>query len=353
MTGRNTDVIIGPHRIGGGAPAYVIAELGVNHNGDIGLARRLIEVAAACGAQAAKLQSFSADRLVSPAARKAEYQKAGTGADETQHAMLKSLELDEAAHRALFAHAREVGITLISTPFDEESADLLGRLDAPAFKISSSDLTHPALLRHIAAKGRPMLVSTGMGTITEVGAAVEAIAAAGNPPLALLHCVSVYPADPADANLHAMATMRRAFGVPVGWSDHTTVPAVAWAAVALGAEVLEKHLTLDKDMPGPDHRASADPVEFAAYMRGIRTVEAALGDGRKRMVAAEAPIAAVARRSVVALAAIAAGQRIGPADIGALRPGHGIRPDRIDLIIGRVAACAIPRGAVIDEAMLG
>ena len=339
-------------RIGHDAPAYVIAEIGVNHNGDLDLARRLIDVAAGAGAQAAKLQSFSADRLVAPSARKAEYQRAATSPDETQHAMLKSLELDRAAHATLFAHAARAGITLLSTPFDEGSADLLEELGAPAFKISSGDLTHHAMLRHIARKGRPMLVSTGMADIAEVAAALDAISSAGGPAVALLHCVSVYPANPAEANLRAMATLRTAFGVPVGWSDHTTDPAVAWAAVALGACVLEKHLTLDKNMPGPDHRASANPEEFAAYVRGVRIVEAALGDGVKRMTGSERGIAAVARRSVVALRDIPAGTRIGAEDVGALRPGHGLAPAAMPFVAGRRAGAAISAGTVIEPGML-
>lgn len=338
--------------IGRGHPVYVIAEIGVNHNGDIGLAKRLIEAAAASGAQAAKLQTFSADRLVSPAAEKAPYQKETTGSDGSQQAMLKSLELSEAAHEELFAHAASCGITLISTPFDEESADLLERLGAPAFKISSGDLTHPALLQHIARKGRPMLVSTGMADIAEVGRAAAAIGQSGDPPLALLHCVSAYPADPADANLRAMATLEAAFGVPVGWSDHTTDPAVAWAAVALGATILEKHITLDKTMEGPDHRASADPEEFGAYVIGARTVQAALGDGIKRIRVSEEPIALVARRSVVALRRIEKGSVIGDSDLGARRPGMGLDPALLPLLIGRRAAKEIAAGTVIAHAML-
>lgn len=339
--------------VGAGHPAYVIAEIGVNHNGDIGLAKRLIEISAKAGAQAAKLQTFSADRLVSPGAEKAPYQKETTGSGGTQHAMLKSLELSEAAHAELFAHAAGCGITLISTPFDEESADMLERLGAPAFKISSGDLTHPALLAHIARKGRPMLVSTGMADIGEVARAAEAIRAAGDPPLVLLHCVSAYPADAADANLRAMATLSAAFGVPVGWSDHTTDPAVAWAAMALGATIFEKHITLDKAMEGPDHRASADPVEFAAYVAGLRTVEAALGDGIKAIRASEQPIARVARRSLVALRPIAAGAVVGAGDVGARRPGTGMDPALLPLVVGRRAAREIKAGAVIEPEMLG
>lgn len=338
--------------IGAGFPTYVIAEIGVNHNGDVKLAKQLIEIAAAAGAQAAKLQSFSADRLVAPSAQKAAYQLVGADRNESQHAMLKSLELNEAAHRDLFEYAKICNITLISTPFDEESADLLDSLGTPAFKISSGDLTHHRLLRHIAAKGKPMLVSTGMANIGEVHGAVQAIAKAGNPPVALLHCVSVYPADPADANLRAMATLEASFGLPVGWSDHTTNPIVSWAAVALGARILEKHITLDKNMPGPDHSASANPEDFAAYVAGVRTVEATLGNGIKTMCPAEGPIAAVARRSVVTLVPIAAGNTILAEQLGARRPGTGLSPDLLPMLIGRKALRDIPPGTVLKLDML-
>lgn len=334
------------------SPVYVIAEIGVNHNGDVSLAKKLIRAAAAAGAQAAKLQSFSADRLAARAAPKAPYQLDTSDSDQSQHALLTSLELDEAAHRELFAFAKAEGITLLSTPFDEESADLLECLGAPAFKISSGDLTHPNLLRHIAAKGKPMLVSTGMANIAEVHAAVAAIAEAGDVPIALLHCVSVYPASPADANLRAMTTLRAAFGLPVGWSDHVTEPIVGWAAVALGARILEKHITLDKTMAGVDHRASADPDEFAAYVAGVRMLETALGDGVKTITASETPVAAVARRSLVTVAPIASGATIGAGDLAALRPGTGLAPAQLPNVVGRRAARDIPAGTVLQLDML-
>lgn len=338
--------------IGSDRPCYVIAELGVNHNGSTDLAKRLIDVAADAGAQAVKLQTFSAERLATPTAAKAEYQRSGLDDHGSQLDMLKSLELDRKAHEMLQRHAREAGLAFLSTPFDEESADLLEDIGVPAFKISSGDLTHSPLLRHIARKGRPVLISTGMASLAEVRRAVEVIRDAGDPPLALFHCVSAYPADPADANLRAIETLRAAFGRPVGWSDHMTDPVVAWSAIALGAELVEKHLTLDHDMPGPDHRASADPGEFRRYVAGIRTVEASLGDGVKKITACEVAIAAVARRSIVTTAPVKAGEIFGAANLAILRPGGGLPPDALERVAGSRAARDLPAGSTISESLI-
>ncbi len=340
---------IGPRRVGEGEPCFVIAEAGVNHNGDLALARQLIAAAAEAGADAIKFQTFRADRLVSATAPKADYQKAATGAAESQHAMLRRLELDEAAHRTLRQYAADRGIVFLSTPFDEASADFLAALRLPAFKVSSGELTNLPFLAHLAQHRMPIILSTGMTTLDEVRAAVAAI---GDVPLALLQCVSNYPAQAADTNLRAMQTMRAEFGVTVGYSDHTLGNEVAFAAVALGASIVEKHLTLDRTLPGPDHAASSEAAEFAALVRGIRSIESALGDGIKRPAASEANVASVARRSLVAARDIAPGEILSPAEIDALRPAGGLPPSAQTKLLGRRTRTAIPAGTMFTLEML-
>ncbi len=229
---------------------------------------------------------------------------------------------------ALRDHARDRGIVFLSTPFDDGSADLLDRLDVPAFKVGSGELTNLPFLAGLARRGRPLLVSTGMADMVEVAAAVDAVAAAGDPPLALFHCVSSYPARPEDANLRAIETLRRAFGVPTGWSDHTPGTELALASVVVGASLIEKHLTLDRDMPGPDQRTSLEPDVFAAMVAGIRAVTDALGTGDKVPVEAERAIAAVARRSLHWATSLPAGATIADGDLTSLRPGTGLAPGR-------------------------
>ena len=345
----NAHFQIGPRRIGEGEPCFVIAEAGVNHNGDLALARQLIDAAAEAAADAIKFQTFRADRLVSVSAPKAEYQITATGAAESQHAMLRRLELDEAAHRDLQQHAADRGIVFLSTPFDEASANLLAALRIPAFKVSSGELTNLPFLAHLARHRMPIILSTGMATLDEVRSAVAAL---GDVPLALLQCVSNYPADPADTNLRAMLTMRAEFRVTVGYSDHTLGNEIAFAAVALGASIVEKHLTLDRTLPGPDHAASSEPAEFAALVRGIRRIESALGDGIKRPAANEANVASVARRSLVAARDIAPGEILSPAEIAALRPAGGLPPSAQSKLLGRRARAAIPAGTMFTLEMI-
>jgi N,N'-diacetyllegionaminate synthase len=340
---------LGSRRIGDGAPCFVIAEAGVNHNGDISLAHDLIRAAADAGADAVKFQTFRTDRLVTAHAPKAEYQEAATDPGESQRDMLRRLELDEAAHADLQEHAAERRLIFLSTPFDEASADLLAALHVPAFKVSSGELTNLPFLAHLARHRLPIILSTGMATLDEVRAAVASV---GEVPLALLQCVSNYPAKPADTNLRAMQTMRAVFGVPVGYSDHTLGNEISYAAVALGACVIEKHLTLDRNLPGPDHAASSEPAEFAALVRGIRAVESALGDGLKRPAASEANVAAVARRSLVAARDIAAGEILGAAEIQALRPAGGLPPSAQDQLLGRRARAPIPAGTTFTLEMV-
>lgn len=343
---------IAGRRIGPGHPCFVIAEAGVNHNGSLDFARRLIDAAAEAGADAVKFQTFRTEQLVTEDAPKADYQQHATGADESQYAMLKRLELGEAAHRELIAHATARGLIFLSTPFDEASADLLEALDLPAFKIPSGEVTNLPFLAYLARKQRTMILSTGMSTLAEVEAAVAAITRGGNPPLALLHCVSCYPTAPADVNLRAMETMRSAFPVPVGFSDHTLGSEISLAAVGLGACIIEKHLTLDKTLPGPDHAASLEPAELIALIRGIRNVEAALGHGRKEPALAESNTAAVARKSLVAARDLAAGEVLDAGAIAIKRPGTGLAPAGRDELIGRKARTPIAAGTLFTLEML-
>ncbi|MBI4354228.1 MAG: N-acetylneuraminate synthase [Candidatus Omnitrophica bacterium] len=338
--------------VGPGEPCFIVAEVGVNHNRDLDMARRLVDAAKSAGADAVKFQAFKAERLAAACAPKAHYQAETTGGGESQLEMLRRLEFSQEANRTISAYCRQQGIWYMCTPFDEESADFLETLDVAVFKVPSGEVTNLPYLRHIAQKGRPMIVSTGMSTEAEVAEAVRVIREAGNPPLILLHCVSNYPADPADANLRAMASLTRAFGVPVGYSDHTPGIEVALAAVALGACVIEKHVTLNRNLPGPDHQMSLEPDELAALVRGIRLVERALGHGRKEPAARELETAAVARKSLVAACDVRAGTRLTEALITTKRPGIGLPPSLLPQVIGRIAAQDIPADALIALEML-
>jgi N,N'-diacetyllegionaminate synthase len=322
-------------------PCYVIAEIGVNHNGSVPLAKDLIDAAAQAGADAVKFQSFSADDLVTPTARKASYQTRNTGNSGSQHEMLAALELSEQDFGELKDHCEARGIDFLSTPFGVAPADMLERVGVEAFKVSSGDLTYHPFLAHLAAKGRPIILSTGMATLAEVDSALAVIDEAGPVPVVLLHCVSDYPASASSCNLRAMSTMATAFGRPVGWSDHTLGTAVGFAAVALGARVIEKHITLDVSMDGPDHAASMEPDDFVAYVDGIRAIVSALGDGIKRPRPEEIRTAAVARRSIVAVRDLASGSRITADDVAIMRPGTGLAPAMLDIVVGSRVSRAV------------
>lgn len=338
--------------IGPGQPCFIIAEAGVNHNGSLEMARQLVDAAARAGADAVKFQTFKAEKVVSPQAPKAAYQLQTTGASESQLDMVKRLELPFDAFRELYVYCQDKGIRFMSTPFDEESVDFLAELNVAVFKIPSGEITNLPFLAHVARKGKPMIVSTGMSYLGEVEAAVRTIEETGNHDFVLLHCVSNYPADPADANLRAMQTMATAFSVPVGYSDHTLEAEVAIAAVALGACVIEKHFTLDRSLPGPDHRTSLEPDELSALVRGIRTVEMALGHGRKEPADSEANTATVARRSLVAARDIQAGTTLTEELIAIKRPGTGLPPAMRPYLIGRTARITIPAGTLLTLEML-
>ena len=345
-------IVIGERVIGAGAPVFIVAEAGVNHNGDLALARELVDVAAEAGADAVKFQTFSADALVSRDAPKAAYQRETTGAGGSQREMLRRLELGLVEHAQLKEHCAKRGILFFSAPFDEASADALESLDVALFKLPSGELTNLPFLRHLASKGRPIVVSTGMATLDEVATALATVREGGDPPVALLHCLSAYPAPPSEMNLRAMDTLRDRFGCPVGLSDHTVGLAVAIAAVGRGASIIEKHFTVDKALPGPDHRASLDSQELAELVRGIREVEAALGDGDKRPMPSELDTRRVARKSLVAARPVAAGQRLTPELIAVKRPGTGIPPADLPRVLGRRAKRALTPDEAIQWADL-
>jgi N-acetylneuraminate synthase/N,N'-diacetyllegionaminate synthase len=338
------------NRIGSGHPCFVIAEIGVNHNGDAALAHRLIEAAVAAGADAVKFQAFSPDLVASSVAPQAAYQ-AERAAAASQREMLSRLALDAATFAGLRSHSDEQGIVFMASPFDEPSVRMLADLGVPAIKVASGEVTNPALLASVAATGLPILMSTGMCTLEEVDAAVASLGRASDS-LALLHCVSSYPAPPDDCNLLAMDVMRTRFHVPVGWSDHTDGSTVALAAVALGANIIEKHLTLDRSDQGPDHAASIEPDGFRAMVEGIRTVEAARGVAHKAPSRSELEIAAVARRSLHWRRGMGPDEIVGPDDIVALRPGTGLPPCELDEVVGSRTRVTTLEGTLVTRAQL-
>lgn len=349
MKSENTDGIrLAGRQVGPGQPCLIIAEAGVNHNGDLATALRLVDTARACGADAVKFQTFRSEALLSRDAPKSAYQKATTSVRESQLAMLQRLELSESAHRKLVARAKQRRIVFLSSPFDEASADLLRGLGVPAFKIASGEITNLPFLAHVARLGRPVLLSTGMSTLAEVERAVRMFELARNDRLVLLHCVTSYPAPAAEINLRALETLRRAFGLPVGYSDHSMGSEVAVAAVALGACVLEKHFTLSRRMKGPDHAASAEPSELAGLVRAVRNVEAALGDGVKRPMPSERENRVTGRVSLVAAATIPAGTLVTADLVCVKRPGTGLAPYLLEAVLGRRVRVDVPRDTVLQ-----
>jgi len=337
---------IGERRVGDGGPCFIIAEAGVNHDGIVEDAHRLIDAAAEAGADAVKFQTFDADALATADAPKAAYQVETTGAAESQRDMLKRLELPRAAHAALKAHCEQRGLVFLSTPFDAGSVEFLAELGVLAFKTPSQEIINLPHIRQIARHRRPMIVSTGNSTMAEVDIAVATIEAE-QAPFALLHCVSQYPATAATANLRAMDTLKAAYRVPVGFSDHTIGTAVPIAAAARGAHIIEKHYTLDRSRSGPDHRASLEPAELATLVRDIRLAESALGDGRKRPAAGEPELGQAARKSLVAARDLPAGTILDAEAMTAKRPGTGISPAYMDFVLGRRLRSPLAEGAVI------
>lgn len=326
----------------------IIAEAGVNHNGDIDLAKKLVVEAAAAGADLVKFQTFLANKIVSSTAPKAEYQKRTTDSGESQFEMIQKLELSRESHEVLIEECRRQGIGFFSTAFDPESFDMLLDLGCvDLIKIPSGEITNLPLLRYMTRLGKPVLLSTGMANLGEVEAAIQVIEAAGTPRylITILHCTTEYPTPMEDVNLRAMVSMKQAFGVAVGYSDHTPGIEVAIAATALGATVIEKHFTLDRNLPGPDHKASLEPHELKAMVNAIRNIEVALGDSIKQASRSELKNKPIARKSIVARRQINAGEFFSEDNLAAKRPGTGISPMRWDEIIGKIAR----RNFAVDE----
>lgn len=313
---------------------FVIAEAGVNHNGNIEIAKQLIDAASEAGADAVKFQTFQADSLVCRTAKKAEYQLETTDRTETQYDMLKKLELTPQMHRELIEHCLKRNIMFLSTPFDLESIKLLSELGMQIYKIPSGEITNLPYLREIAKQQKKIILSTGMSSMDEVKAAVNVLKNNGTEELTLLHCNTQYPTPISDVNLLAMVKMREETGLPVGYSDHTQGIEVPIAAAALGAEVIEKHFTLDRKMEGPDHKASLEPQELMQMVVGIRKIESALGSKIKQVSESEKENLVIARRSIVAAMKIKKGEEFTEVNLTTKRPGDGINPMRWDEIIG-------------------
>ena len=325
---------------------YIIAEAGVNHNGSLEIAKKLVRAAAGAGADAVKFQTFKADTLVSRDAPKADYQKQTTNAAESQYQMLKKLELSEEAHRELKSLCAELGVDFISTPFDITDIPFLASLDMPFFKVPSGAITDLPYLHAINAQKKPVLLSTGMATEDEVAAALKLLS---DCKVTLLHCTTEYPCPYGDVNLKALQILQTRFKLPVGYSDHTPGIEVSVAAVALGVTVIEKHFTLDRTMEGPDHKASLEPDELKALVTSVRHITDALsGDGTKTPVEAERAIALVARKSIVAKRAIAAGETFSVDNLATMRPGTGISPMRWDEVVGLTAGRSFVKGDQIS-----
>jgi len=318
---------------------FIIAEAGVNHNGSIKLAYKLIDVASASGVNAVKFQTFKAENLVSKNAQKAEYQKQTTNPSESQFNMLKKLELDANAHRRLIDYCDKKDIIFLSTPFDYESIELLNKLKLQIFKIPSGEITNLTYLRHIGSLGKEVILSTGMSTLKEIEEALIILTSAGTSKenITILHANTMYPSPMEDVNLRAMQTIQDKFGVAVGYSDHTLGIEVDIAAVAMGAAIVEKHFTLDKTMDGPDHKSSISPEELKAMVSSIRNIEKALGSSIKKPSKSEKPNITMARKSIVASKSIKKGELFTEKNITTKRPGTGISPMEWDSIIGKVA----------------
>jgi pseudaminic acid synthase len=338
------DVVrIGDREVGGGAPVYIIAEAGSNHDRNLDQAKRLIDVAAEAGADAVKFQTFAADRIVAETTTRAKYLDGLLPPGKTMSELFRELELPREWHPELFEHATAAGLDFLSTPFDFEAIDLLDDLGVKAFKVASYELWHLPLIREIASRGKPIICSTGMADLADVQDAVDTVAATGNEDLILLHCVVNYPPPFSDLNLRAIETLRTAFHVPVGYSDHSSGITAPIVATALGAAVIEKHYTLSRDLPGPDHRFAIEPGELTAMVRAIRDAHDALGSGIKRMAPAEEDLYVTARRSLFAAREIAAGAVLTEDDVAILRPGTGIEVRDLPKVVGRTARRSIGR----------
>jgi N,N'-diacetyllegionaminate synthase len=339
-------------KIGNGEPCFIIAEAGVNHNGDLLLAQQLIDVAYEAGADAIKFQTFKTEKLVTISAGKAEYQNKNDPDTNTQYTMLKKLELSAADFKKLSAYAKKRGIIFLSTAFDNESIDLLTRLNVPAFKVPSGEITNFPYLKKIAQQKKPVILSTGMSTLDEVKEAVACLRDEGCSDLVILHCTTSYPAPPGSVNLRVMDTLIDVFHLPVGYSDHTEGIAVSIAAVARGACIIEKHITLDRTLPGPDHAASLEPEDLRKMVAGIRTVEQALGKSDKTPHSCEYGNRSIARKSVIAAIPVPKGSVLTERMLALKRPGDGIEPKFLPELLGKRVKIAIKQDALITWDMV-
>jgi len=342
---KEMDILIGERVIGSSSGVFVVAEVGINHDGNVSRAMRLIDAAAEVGADAVKFQSYRADRLLIPTRDRYSQQVGGA---ESAYQMLRRCELSWGDQEKLKKHADECGVLFLSSPSDEESTDFLESIGVPAFKIASSDITHLPLLRHVGAKGKAVLLSTGMSFLSEVADALDCLRSAGAGEILLMHCVSTFPAAPKHMNLRALQTLQSYFELPVGLSDHSEGILVPLAAIAMGAVMVEKHFTLDKNLPGPDHRASMDPRDLKLLVQSLRDVEASLGDGRKRPSDVEEESRLFTRRSIVAAVDIRAHEAIEPWMLTFKRPGSGLKPNYREKVIGMTARRNIGKDTILQ-----
>jgi N-acetylneuraminate synthase len=341
-------VKVGQYSVGPGHPAYIIAEVGSNHNGDMALCRRLIEAAAEAGAHAVKFQSWNETSLIA----EEEYGRNTQYSDKKKHfgslrEMVRAYQFTAEQHREARKYCDAAGIAFCSTPFSIEEVDLLEALDVPFFKIASMDIVHLPLLRYVARKGRPVMISTGMSTLAEIEQAVETVRDEGNSQIVLLHCVSIYPPEYGTIHLRNIHTLEQAFEVPVGFSDHTLGTAIPLAAIAIGARVIEKHFTLDQEMSGWDHAISANPVEMKTIVQEGKNIFYALGSHQRRVSPAELEKRKKFRRSLVPRRAMQKGTVLAEQDFLAKRPGTGISPDELNYVVGRKLASDLSKDQVV------
>lgn len=336
-------------KIGVGQPVFIVAEAGINHNGDVELAKRMIDIAKEVGADAIKFQTFKTEELLSKKYLKRPRHLTGK---KDLFDLIKSWELGQRDFKEISEHAKKRKIIFFSTPLDKESVESLFKLNVPVMKIASCDLTNLPLISYVAKLGLPIILSTGMANLGEIEEALDTIYSCNNKKVILLHCVSSYPAPIREVNLRVINTLSQIFQVPVGFSDHTRSISVPIASVALGARVIEKHLTLDKKMPGPDHKASSDPEEFRQIVKGIREVELALGSFTKKQTLSEEKIKKAMRRSIVARKKIPAGTKLTEEMLSIKRPGTGIPPKFFEILLGKTAKRDIPEDEVIRWDMI-
>ncbi len=352
MSKRVKTITVNDKKIGPGRPVYIIAEAGVNHNGDLALAEKMIKVAADCGADAIKFQAYKSELLASPGAPLAQYQKKTVKSSRTQRTMLKSFELAPDDFKRLQKKCQDSHIEFLASPFDLESLQMLLDLGVSAVKIASPELTDTPLLEAVAKSRVPALVSTGAATLPEIKSALAVLQSGKLSDIALFHCVSSYPAPYEFANLRAIVTMRDAFLLPVGYSDHSPGLHIAVAAVGMGALLLEKHFTLDRTLPGPDQALSINPSELHSFVTAVRQVEKALGSGVKEPQEIELNVRESARKSIVAVRAVKKGEKFTRDMLTTKRPATGLAPDMLRKVVGRRAKCDIPADAIITKDMI-